>query len=347
MSSKVRAKKEQWSQETPSLTRSLPGDMIVDIVARVPRRYYPTISLVSKSFRALVASPELYKRRSLLGCTEHCLYAVFYNVNTHLSHLYILNSNNRLVLIRPPALIHGKYVAVKSKIYVFGGSFSDITMCIDCRSHSVQIISKMPRILFNPAVTVIDRNIYVMGDCHGDYIDKVGARERPKRVAVLDTETQTWQHETTKPDMKIGALRPDAVVVMEDKVYMRGFVNSFVYKPKESKWEPDEMLNSMRWDNACAVEDVLYYHDYYANKLRAYDPKQRRWSVVNGLDDLLSNMSITSCAKTASYGGLWQSSFIKKKRFGVLRLFWKDSKEERFGATCNGVMLFIMMGAFF
>ncbi|WZY96071.1 hypothetical protein YC2023_068400 [Brassica napus] len=44
------------------------------IVARVPRSYYRTLSLVSKSFRCMVVSPELYKVRSLLGLTETCLY---------------------------------------------------------------------------------------------------------------------------------------------------------------------------------------------------------------------------------------------------------------------------------
>ncbi|CAL9224337.1 unnamed protein product [Arabidopsis halleri] len=55
---------------------SLPDDLILSCVARVSRLYYPTLSLVSKSFRSLLASPELYKTRSLLDRTESCLYVV-------------------------------------------------------------------------------------------------------------------------------------------------------------------------------------------------------------------------------------------------------------------------------
>ena len=40
---------------------SLPYDLVLMVVARVPRVYYRTLSLVSKSFRSMVASPELYK----------------------------------------------------------------------------------------------------------------------------------------------------------------------------------------------------------------------------------------------------------------------------------------------
>ncbi|XP_010421289.1 PREDICTED: F-box/kelch-repeat protein At5g51250-like [Camelina sativa] len=65
--------KPQWSLLNPSL----PYDLLLDIVARVPRLYHPTLSLVSKTFRSLLASPELYKVRSHLGLRESCLYVCF------------------------------------------------------------------------------------------------------------------------------------------------------------------------------------------------------------------------------------------------------------------------------
>ncbi|WZZ50181.1 hypothetical protein YC2023_050288 [Brassica napus] len=61
--------------QAPALITSLPEDVMIDILARVPRREYPTLSLVSKYFRSLVASPGLYVRRSVLGFTEHCFYS--------------------------------------------------------------------------------------------------------------------------------------------------------------------------------------------------------------------------------------------------------------------------------
>ncbi|XP_048611414.1 F-box/kelch-repeat protein At4g38940-like [Brassica napus] len=126
MSSKTRSTKEE-SSEPPSLIPSLPEDIIVDILARVGRCYYPKLSLVSKHFRSLVTSHELYARRSLLGCTEHSLYVVLCNKENDNHYCYVLyrkaNGNHSLVLIPslPKMPRRGGFVAVGSRIYVFGG----------------------------------------------------------------------------------------------------------------------------------------------------------------------------------------------------------------------------------
>ncbi|CAN6933362.1 unnamed protein product [Brassica oleracea] len=61
MSSNIRADKKQ--SPSSSLITSLPEDVVVDILARVPRRDYPRVSLVSTYFRSLVSSPEIYARQ--------------------------------------------------------------------------------------------------------------------------------------------------------------------------------------------------------------------------------------------------------------------------------------------
>ena len=77
-----------------------------DILARVSRFDYPILSLVCKHFQSIVTSPEIFTRRSLLGCTEHCLYVFLVNEDEPdwRKHLYILcpkaNGEHRLVLIR-------------------------------------------------------------------------------------------------------------------------------------------------------------------------------------------------------------------------------------------------------
>ncbi|XP_010418844.1 PREDICTED: F-box/kelch-repeat protein At5g38670-like [Camelina sativa] len=95
-------KKKKPSTPESALIPSLPDDLAMSIVARVSRLYYPILSLVSKSFRSLVASPELYKVRSLLGTTESCLYACFncfsgfrwFNLCRKPDHHQTLTSNN-------------------------------------------------------------------------------------------------------------------------------------------------------------------------------------------------------------------------------------------------------------
>ncbi|ESQ38496.1 hypothetical protein EUTSA_v10029145mg [Eutrema salsugineum] len=312
MSSKVTTEKEQ--------SPVLPYEIIVDIVTRVPRCYYPTISLVSKSFQSIIASHELYTSRSLLGRTEHYLYAVLYNYNTYDYRLCILrrkvNNNNHLVIIRslPCMPCSVSYVPLGSKIYAVDSSSS---LSIDCRSHKVQPNSRIPKHMYEKVPGNINGKIYVTENWQVSW-DRWG-----KRVMVLDTETQM----TRKPNMEQDQLWYDAVV-MEDKIYMRGSKNSFVYVPKESKWESDGMLNSKDWENACAVGDLLYYYDVYKNKLRVYDPKQRCWRVVNGLEKSLPRPN-TLLANMVSYDGKLAMFFHKNVGKGLISIWCAEIALER------------------
>ncbi|CAA7060112.1 unnamed protein product [Microthlaspi erraticum] len=59
---------------SPVSMAHLPVDLLLNCLARVSRSYYPTLSLVSKRFRSLLASTtDLYETRRLLGSTESCL----------------------------------------------------------------------------------------------------------------------------------------------------------------------------------------------------------------------------------------------------------------------------------
>ncbi|XP_024004091.1 F-box/kelch-repeat protein At4g38940 [Eutrema salsugineum] len=297
MSSKISAKKTRSS----SLITLLPEDIIIDILARVPRCNYPTLSLVSKHFRSIVESSEIYARRSLLDCTEHCLYVVLYDTETDEDRWYILrqigNGSRRLLLLSLlPAMRYCKsFVAVGPRIYMFGWDQKNMSLSIDCRSHTVQTLASMPVPLYNTIAGIIDGRIYVIGI----YESKV--------MLVFNTETQMWEHEIIKIDTELRAMWnmwSYGCVVMADKLYARDDKNSFIYDPKKIKWEMDHMLNSKAWVNACVVDDVLYYHDTDENEIKAYDPKQKCWSVV-------------------------KEHYLA--RFVVRRFLWKKPKEERFG----------------
>ncbi|CAH2060015.1 unnamed protein product [Thlaspi arvense] len=265
--------KEQ-SSGPPSLMTSLHEDIIIDILARVSRYNYPTLSLVSKHFRSLVASPEIYARRSLLGCTKHCLYVLLYNSKISDDRWYILR-NRRLILIPSlPAMPYGavSLVGVGSTIYVFG-RINNLTMsalAIDCISHTSKPLTSIPAPMCNTIADIIDGKIYVIGN---NYFD---ARWK-KVMVVFNTETQKWEEPRV---IKAGIDYNYGCVAMADTLYRRDDDNSFVYAPKENKWEIDEMLNLKDWENACVVDDVLYYFDCSENNLRKYDPKKRCWGVV-------------------------------------------------------------------
>ncbi|CAA7013765.1 unnamed protein product [Microthlaspi erraticum] len=70
---KKRTKKKPTTPQS-NLIPSLPYDLLLNCIARTSRLNYLTLSQVSKSVRSLLASPELYKVRSLLGHAERCLY---------------------------------------------------------------------------------------------------------------------------------------------------------------------------------------------------------------------------------------------------------------------------------
>lgn len=191
-------------------------------------------------------------------------------------------------------------------------------LSIDCRyDHTVHPISDIPNPMVETVAGMVDEKIYVIGNCLCD--DKVSGSGWWKRVMVLDIKTQMWEPDMTKPDMELGNMWHD-VLVMEDKIYMKNCEKSFVFGPKESKWELDSVLNSTKWVGACVVDDVLYYFHVYKNQLRAYDPKHRRWRVVNGLENLLLKTTSSSWSKTVSYGrkmALFFHYHYGKKQMGI------------------------------
>ena len=316
---------------SPPLIPSLPDDITVDIVAaRVPLNHYPTLSHVSKSFRKLIASPKLYKRRSQLGITQHRVYAVLQSRKTRASSFYILHRkvddcSNRLVVVRSITLKSscGNYVPVGSKVYVFN---DEDALSIDCTSHTSQSIPDIPQRMAYKVVNVVDeKKIYVIGDSVCHVVKEKGGMLREtwkKAVMVFDTQTQLWEPKLVKEDMFLGVLWSDSVV-MDGKIYMKDYSkgNSFVYEPDERKWEfMDEVLNSKAWKGACVVDNVLYYHDLRA--LRAYDPKKSCWSVVNGLGDfLVAKTARSRWCHAVNYGEKKLALFFHKNHDGKEVIF--------------------------
>ncbi|CAA7023959.1 unnamed protein product [Microthlaspi erraticum] len=186
----------------------LPDDLLLSCFARVSRLHYPTLSLVSKRFRSLLASPELYKTRSLLGHTESCLYVYlrFYSDPNNLCWFTLCRRPNRNLtktkkkqsshLLVPITSPHStppfsSYTAVGSDIYEIGGHISGMASStvsvFDCRSHTWHQAPSMQVRRINPDVKAIDGKIYVKGNI--DYPNS-------DLVEVFDPKTQTWTYET-------------------------------------------------------------------------------------------------------------------------------------------------------
>ncbi|CAA7031707.1 unnamed protein product [Microthlaspi erraticum] len=259
----------------------LPDDLLLSCFARVSRLHYPTLSLVSKRFRSLLASPELYKTRSLLGHTESCLYVYlrFYSDPNNLCWFTLCRRPNRNLtktkkkqsshLLVPITSPHStppfsSYTAVGSDIYEIGGHISGMASStvsvFDCRSHTWHKSPSMQVRRINPDVKAIDGKIYVKGNI--DYPNS-------DLVEVFDPKTQTWTYETNEWESLDG-----------------------YYKSKEY----------ISRSCLCEIDNVLYYND--RGVFKWLDTKVGYWRLLKGLSpNFLSYLETSSLVHLADYGG--------------------------------------------
>ncbi|CAH8268066.1 unnamed protein product [Arabidopsis lyrata] len=325
------------------LISSLPDDLILSCVARVSRLYYPTLSLVSKSFRSLLASPELYKARSLLGRTESCLYVCL--------RLTPFKSNSWFTLCRKPhqtltskkkkkssgyvlatvpiphsprAHLSG-LVAVGSDIYNIGGCRkiyetppSSSVWILDCMSHTWREAPSLPVEPMRLSASVLDGKIYV-----------AGSKESLENLfEVFDTKTQTWDPESSIPCSKTkGIFLWSKSTCIDGKLHVvadrHGVVSPMgaviAYNCKEGRWDMVEQnMECFKFSSShCEIDNVLYCVLHGA--IKWYDTKVRLWSRLKGLVKL-PKFSHDACIKLADYGGkiavLWvdESSYSGGKK---------------------------------
>ncbi|KAJ4906003.1 F-box/kelch-repeat protein [Raphanus sativus] len=212
---------------------------------------------------------------------------------------------------------HGDCVPVGSKVYVFNNPDA---LSIDCTSHTRQPISDIPQRLYVQMVHVVDeKKIYIIGALSVvlDEESAWGSTTLRTAVKVFDTETQSWEPEISSIDLT--PFWSDSVV-MDGKIYLKSRRKDYssVYVPEERKWElMDEVLDSEDWKGACVVDNVLYYHDHSGKALRAYDPKQGCWSVVNGLEEFLAVETAQSkWCDAVNYGPNKLALFFPKRQYG-------------------------------
>lgn len=65
---------DSFWEHSPRLIPSLPDEISIQILARLPRIHHLNAKLVSQSWKAAIMSPELYRCRKELGTTEEWLY---------------------------------------------------------------------------------------------------------------------------------------------------------------------------------------------------------------------------------------------------------------------------------
>ncbi|CAN7051133.1 unnamed protein product [Brassica oleracea var. botrytis] len=320
---------------------SLAYDLLVMIVARVPRSYYRTLSLVSKSFRSMVVSPELYKVRSLLGLTETCLY-VCLRFGFSCYKWYTLSKKSsggggyvlaRVLMLdddspRMMGLCYSDLVAVGSDIYNIGVADKNKTMptsgvsILDCKTHRWRKSPpRMPVELTELSARFLDRKIYVLGRrFHQDDGSWKSSFE------VFNTNTQTWDLPSC------GGFDSARInYLIDGKLHVVTlFDGLFAFDSKQCRWDLVEQYPStgiMCSGSFCEVDNVLYSVSE-DGALTWYDSDKTSWRDLNGLVALPKLPSpldgYGSYVKLTGYGGGKMMVFWNCN-FGIHRPFQRDT----------------------
>ncbi|CAH8344751.1 unnamed protein product [Eruca vesicaria subsp. sativa] len=294
---------------------SLPYDLLLNILARVSRLYYPTLSLVSKTFRSVVASPDLYETRSLLHRTESCLYLCLRshrpNLPDPIPYWFALcrkpnrtvtdqTSRHLFIPIPSPHLRPAEsVVAVGSNIYKIGGymSSSSRVSVLDCRFNTWHKAPRMRVKRRSPAASLLDGKIYVAGGCKDLNSDNW--------VEVFDPKTQTWGN-VTNPGTERSRGGEVKSFGIEGKLYLLG-KGDVVYDPEEASWNPIGL--GMDWAFAAffvhgVIGGIMFFWDDV--EFSWYDSKANSWKTLNGVEDL------------PDFGGYCKMVDLGEKKMAVL-----------------------------
>ncbi|XP_019095532.1 PREDICTED: F-box/kelch-repeat protein At5g48990-like isoform X1 [Camelina sativa] len=279
---------------------SLPDDLVVSILARVSRSFYTNLSLVSKSFRSILASPELYQTRTLLGRAETFIYVCLRfpdEANPRWLTLYRKKPNQTLTkkkkkttkkedscvhLLAPTPILNSppgewsSLVAVGSNPYAITSSIEDSPCSnvwfLDCRTHTWL---EAPRMRLAHINSDFDGNMYLAGSSESP--DSLSC------VEVYNTTTQTWN--PVPPKKRILEFGN-----MEGKIYLNLDVDSttkenVALKPKDWTWE------MVRWDthlgSVCMIDNVAFHYQPCVKIIwRKNRTKGAVWRRLEGLEGL-------------------------------------------------------------
>lgn len=300
------------------LIPNLPDDVALNCLARVPRSFYPNISLVSKSWHSTIRSPALFTTRSLLETTETSL---FLNIRIGASfRWYTLLPNfskspqKFLVPLPPiPSQPIGPAIAVLGpKIYVMGGSVNEIPSnsmwVFDCRFNRWEPGTKMRVSREFAAAGVVGGKIYVMGGCVVDN----WARSM-NWAEVYDSVAETWSPVPSPIEVRERWMHGNAVI--GGKVYAMADRGGLVYDVALGEWRNVPKRLDLGWrGRATVVGEVLYCYDYLG-KIKGYDVEVDAWKELMGVEKGLPKF--LSGATMVNYDGkllvIWEGKDLGKE----------------------------------
>ncbi|KAG7557485.1 Kelch-type beta propeller [Arabidopsis suecica] len=258
----------------------IPDDLLLNCLARVSRLYYPILSLVSKRFRSLVSSLELYEIRTLFGHTENCLYLTLRFSTESDKRWFTLcrrptripnpnpnpnpNFNSRWFTscFRPDRILTNRTMEKEEKS-------SDNLMV----SVPTQYVSTPPSEL---TCTAIGSNIYMSGVLSNGAFSS--------RIFFMDCRSHTL-HKLTS--MQTPPKKP-VIKVLDEKIYVLEGCNDLNYSNliqcfdhKTLTWEhvpsPSAEIHGSYISANLVFDGKLYL---FGDKHFVFKPKENKWDVV-------------------------------------------------------------------
>ncbi|CAH2078343.1 unnamed protein product [Thlaspi arvense] len=190
--------KEEEASPSSSGLQSLPDELALSCLAHVSRSGLASLAVASKTYRNIVASPELRdlrrRRMSSYSTTEASFYVCLRLVPERTPRWFILTPKLRRLSPIPSnpsqASDSSTFVAVDGGIYVIGGlrdgrPTSDVWF-LDCFHHTWRRVPSMKRARASAAAGLVDGKIHVFGGL-------AGCSNWAREFEVLDPKTQTWE----------------------------------------------------------------------------------------------------------------------------------------------------------
>ncbi|KAL0711971.1 hypothetical protein Bca4012_018949 [Brassica carinata] len=288
----------------PTSILQLPDDLVLSCLARVSRLHYPILSLVSKTFRSLTSSPELYHNRFLLNRTEKCFYVCLHFPTEPNLRWFTLcrkpdktltnqicnkrkketSSGNVLAqvqILNSPPVKWSNLVAVGHKLYALSDApCSSNVFFLDCRTHTW---AETPSLRLAHTSPEMDGMMYLSE-----------SNENPDSlncVQVFDVKTQTW-----KP------------VPPEKRIFRAGDFQGHGYKNLDGgpsgRWVLVVKVKDVTGDlvgsgTFCWIEERFYRYGS-DGEFRWSNSQTDGWKKVEGLKGLpkfarYSNVNLVNC----------------------------------------------------
>ncbi|TKY73902.1 F-box/kelch-repeat protein SKIP6 [Spatholobus suberectus] len=298
---------EPEAEAAKNLIPSLPDDVALNCLARVPRSHHPTLSQVSKPIRALLSSPLFFTTRTLLNCTQPLLYLTLRSRASSFQWFTLHRGTPSPLPPVPSPAVGSAYAVLGPTIYVLGGSVNDVpsprVWLLDCRFHRWLPGPPMRVAREFAAAAVLDGKIYVLGGCVAD----TWARSA-NWAEVLDPAAGRWERVPSPAELREKWMHASAVV--GDTVYAMADRGGIAFEPRSGAWGSVGGELDLGWrGRACVVEGILYCYDYLG-KIKGFDVERGAWEELKGLEK--KGLPRFLCGATmADFGGklcvVWES----------------------------------------